>query len=367
MADVEAKSGPKVEVVPFGKLPDGRSVDAIVLKNSNGMVVKLLTYGAIISECWVPDRDGKLANVALGFDNLEQYLAKHPRFGSTIGRYANRIKGAEFELDGVKYKLAANKGTTTIHGGNIGFDKVVWKIEESGKVEKEGYAYAAAKLSYLSVDMEEGFPGNLKVEIEFRLEDSNSLMINYRASTDKATPINLTNHSYFNLRGAGCGNILDHVASFNAGKYTPLNEDFVPTGEFATVEGTPFDFRKQTRIGERIEQAGGYDLNYVINMRPGDIEGVGSVIDPESGRCLTTFTDQPGFQFFTANGLDGSIVGLGGKYEQYAGFCIETQHFPDSLHHPNFPSTILRPGETFGSITQYAFSNLPAGWKPEKS
>ena len=354
-----SEAGPTLNIRPFGKLPDGGIVDAISLKNKHGMFVKILTYGAIISEIWVPDRNGRLANVALGFNNLEGYLAKHPRFGSTIGRYANRISNAEFELDGTKYKLAANKGSTTIHGGNIGFDKRNWQIAESGTNERNSFV----KLSYLSPDMEEGFPGNLKVEITFSLDESNSLMIQYHAKTDKPTPINLTNHSYFNLKGAGKGNILKHIASFNADQYTPLNADLVPTGEIAKVEGTPFDFKKQTEIGARIEQAGGYDLNYVINRRPGDIEGIGSVIDPESGRVLTTFTDQPGFQFFTANGLDGSISGNGGKYERYAGFCIETQHLPDSVHHPNFPTTILRPGETFGTITQYAFSNMPADWK----
>lgn len=361
MSEAKTQSGLQVARQPFGQLPDGSPVEAIVLKNSFGMRVKVLNYGATISECWVPDRNLDLANVVLGFDNISQYLAKHPRFGATIGRYANRIANAQFELDGVVYKLKANKGTTTIHGGEVGFDKRLWNVSDTGRNDTSCWV----KLQYLSPHMEEGFPGNLDVQLTFSLCENNSLILRYHATTDKATPINLTNHSYFNLRGAGSGDILEHLASFNADYYTPLNEELVPTGELRLVQNTPYDFRERHRIGDRIQEAGGYDINYAIRMRPGDYEGVGSVLDPVSGRILTVFTGEPAFQFFTANSLDGSIAGIGGSYQKHAGFCIETQHFPDSVHHPNFPSTILRTGGTYGAFTQYAFSNMPEGWKFE--
>lgn len=342
----------------FGKLPDGTEIQAFTLSNQNGMRVKVINYGAIIAECWVPDRNGDLANVVLGFDNLPQYVAKHPRFGSTIGRYANRISNAQFEIDGVTYKLTPTKGTTSTHGGVIGFDKKVWDIEDSGENEHESWV----TLHYLSKDMEEGFPGNLDVSIKFTLwKSSNDLLLRYLATTDKATPVNLTNHSYFNLKGAGNGDILDHKASFNATFYTPLNADMVPTGEVAPVKGTPYDFSERTRIGDLIDKTdGGYDINLVIQMRPGDIEGLGSVIDPDSGRCLTVYTDQPAFQFFTANQLDGSIHGNGGSYPKFGGFCLETQRYPNSVNQPNFPTSVLRPGGTYGHYTQFSFTNLPS-------
>lgn len=356
MAETQV-SEPIAETLPFGSLADGKAVEAIILRNKNGMTVKILTYGAIISECWVPDRNGALANVVLGFADIEGYLGKHPRFGSTIGRYANRIAGAEFELDGRIYKLAANKGSTCIHGGNLGFDKRIWQLVDLG----QNQGIPDAKLSYFSADMEEGFPGNLSVEITFSLYGNNALCINYKASTDKATPINLTNHSYFNLKGAGNGNILDHIASFNASQYTQLNEESLPTGKILPVDGTAFDFRNARQIGARIHEAVGYDLNYVVDRSESGFESpMATVVDPASGRALSTFSDQPGFQFFTANSLDGSICGNGGKYERYAGFCIETQHFPDSVHHDNFPTTVLKPGETFNSYTRYEFGNFRA-------
>lgn len=342
----------------FGHLADGTEIRSFILSNRNGMRVKIINFGAIIAECWVPDRKGQCANVVLGFDNLEQYVAKHPRFGSTIGRYANRISNAQFEIDGVTYKLTPTKGTTSTHGGVIGFDKKVWDVADTGENENESWV----TLHYLSKDMEEGFPGNLDVSIRFALSrSSNDLLLRYDAKTDKATPINLTNHSYFNLKGAANGNILDHLASFNASYYTPLNEEMVPTGEIAPVKGTPYDFtRKRYRIGDRIDDtAGGYDINLLIDMRPGDIEGIGSVVDPDTGRCLTVYTDQPAFQFFTANQLDGSISGIGGAYPKYGGFCLETQCYPNSINQPNFPSSILRPDNKYGRCTQFSFSNLP--------
>lgn len=352
MSESQIKSGPTATRSQFGTMPDGKVVQAYTLKNSHNMIVKILSYGGVINECWVPAQSDRTENVVLGFDKLDSYIAKHPRFGSTIGRYANRISNAQFELDGQTFKLQANKGSTTIHGGNVGFDKRVWDEVDHGQDEKSAWV----NLRYLSPDMEEGFPGNLEVKLAFVLDENNSLIIKYAATTDRATPINLTNHSYFNLSGAGRGNILNHRAQFQAASYTPLNEDLVPTGELASVQDTPFDFRKETAIGARIEEAGGYDLNYVIGGSTGEFQLVGTVKDPSSGRVLTAHTDQPGFQFFTANSLDGSITGNGGKYERYAGFCIETQHFPDAVHHKNFPNTILRPNEKFSSVTQYSFS-----------
>jgi aldose 1-epimerase len=344
----------------FGRLPDGTEIRSFTLSNASGMRVKIINFGAIIAECWVPDRTGQCANVALGFDNLEQYVAKHPRFGSTIGRYANRISNAQFEIDGVTYRLTPTKGTTSTHGGVLGFDKKVWDVIEAGENESESWL----TLHYLSKDMEEGFPGNLDVSIRFTLwKNSNDLILRYTARTDKATPVNLTNHSYFNLKGAANGNILDHMASFNASHYTPLNDEMLPTGEVAPVKDTPYDFtEKRQRIGDRINDiAGGYDINLVIDMRPGDIEGLGSVVDPTTGRCLTVYTDQPAFQFFTANQLDGSISGVGGAYPKYGGFCLETQCYPNSVNQPNFPSSILRPDGIYGHYTQFSFSNLPEG------
>lgn len=341
----------------FGTMPDGTEVLAYTLINDAGMRLKIITYGATIAECWVPDRNASLANVVLGFDNLERYLAKHPRFGATIGRYANRIANARFELDGQLYKLTATHGTSCAHGGVKGFDKKVWTVIETVEHEHK----ISLKLAYRSVDMEEGFPGNLDVQLTFSLyKQQNSFSIEYGAETDKPTPINLTNHSYFNLKGSGNGNILDHIVGLNATRYTPLNDDLVPTGEIAPAVGTGYDFHTaRHRIGERIEQVGGYDINYLIDMRPGDIEGVGSVEDPDTGRTLTVFTNQPCFQFFTANSLDGTIYGIGGSYPKHAGFCLETQGFPNAVNEPNFPNPILTPGARYGQFTQFFFGTRP--------
>jgi aldose 1-epimerase len=346
---------------PFGTLPDGSEVRAYTLTNKNGMKVKVLDYGAVITECWVPDSSGQLTNVVLGFDNLAQYLGKHPRFGSTIGRYVNRISKAQFELDGVKYQLAANNGSNCIHGGINGFDKHMWKFVHSSA---DNHAQSIT-LNYHSADMEEGFPGNLDLTLVIALTDQNALRLTYKASADKATPVNLTNHSYFNLNGAGKGNILQHLAKFYSESITPLNSDSVPTGEIASVVNTPYDFTNDTAIGANIGKLdGGFDINYVVGRHsliqpkgaePAPSRLVAHVRSEQSGIKLDTYSDQPGFQFFTANGLDGSIKGLGGSYEKHAGFCIETQHFADSVHHENFPNTILRPGEEFNSTTIYAF------------
>jgi aldose 1-epimerase len=354
---MELQAGLCVSKNVFGQMPDGTTVYVFTLKNRHNMTVKVINYGGIIAECWVPDRNGKLTNVVLGFDKLEPYLAKHPRLGATIGRYANRISNAQFELDGKIYKLKATKDGNCIHGGEVGFDKRVWTVSDFGQDEYKTWV----KLSYLSKDMEEGFPGNLDVSIIFSLDDANSLMIKYEAQTDKPTALNLTNHSYFNLKGAGNGNVLEHTASFNVTNYTELDSNLITTGKIVPTKGTPYDFPKQIPIGERIGQTnGGYDINYIIDMRPGDIEGIGSVIEPVSGRVLTVYTDQPAFQFYTGNSLDGAIVGNGGSYEKYGGFCIETQQYPDSVNKPNFPSTILRPGQIYSTLTQYSFTQLPA-------
>ncbi|MBX9722901.1 MAG: galactose mutarotase [Candidatus Obscuribacterales bacterium] len=347
----------------FGSLPDGREVYEYTLANKNGMTVKVINYGAIIAECWVPDKNGKAENVVLGFDNLEQYLVKHPRFGSTIGRYANRIGGAQFELDGTLYKLAANNGSNCIHGGLKGFDKQLWDITEM----KSDEAHSLVRMYYVSKDMEEGFPGNLSVQIDFSVHADNTLQLTYKATSDKATPLNLTNHSYFNLQAAGNGNILAHSAQFNSDSYTPLDSNSIPTGEFASVGNTAYDFRNETEIGALIDKtAGGYDINYIVGNNSliyddtrveleSNLKNIANIHCKSSGRKLAVYSDQPGFQFFTANSLDGSIIGNGGSYQKHAGFCIETQHFADSVHHQNFPNTILRPKQIFLSSTRYKF------------
>lgn len=346
-------------MAPFGQLSDGTQINSYTITNELGMVLKLINYGAIISECWVPDRNGQLANVVLGFDNLPQYLAKHPRFGSTIGRYANRISNAQFELDGHSYKLAATKGRTSTHGGVVGFDKKVWNVNQV-QADAEG---SSIGMRYVSVDGEEGFPGNLEVRITFSLSNrENAFQIDYFATTDKPTPINLTNHSYFNLNGAGRGDILDHIVSLQAERYTPVDDEMVPSGEIATVKHTPYDFVSESRkVGDRISLIeGGYDINFVIDKKANEFTEFAKVIDPVSGRVLAASTNQPAFQFFTANSLDGSIKGLGGSYESHAGFCLETQCYPNSVNQANFPNSILRPGETYEHRTRYTFSNLPA-------
>lgn len=336
---------------PFGSLKDGSDVDRYTLTNACGSSVSVITYGGTITQCLMSDSRGSFESVVLGFDNLQQYLEPHPRFGALIGRFANRIAGAEFRLDERQYKLAATKGTSTLHGGVVGFDKKVWKAE----VATDQNA-ASLKLHYVSADMEEGFPGNLDIDVTYRLNNDNCLSIEYEATTDKATPVNFTNHSYFNLAGAGKGSVLDHIAQFNAKFFTPVDESLIPTGEIRSVHDTPFDFLAPVAFGKRIEQTGaGYDHNLVVTGTESDPWFVGTVSHLGSGRTLTIHTDQPAFQLFTANGLNGAISGIGGAYEKHGGFCIETQHFPDSVHHRHFPSTILRPGVTFRSFTRYTF------------
>jgi aldose 1-epimerase len=343
-----------VEKRPFGKTPDGKAVDLYILGNGKGMTAKIITYGGIITQLDVPDRDRKTANVVLGFDDLEGYLKGHPYFGAIVGRVGNRIAKGKFTLDGQEYTLATNNGPNHLHGGKKGFDKVVWTAEPIQKAEDVGL-----QLTYRSPDGDEGYPGNLTMTVIYRLTPQNELRIEYTATTDKATPVNLTNHSYFNLAGPGSGNILGHELMIPADKVTPTDDALIPTGEFQDVKGTPFDFTTPRTIGSRIDKLKvkpvGYDINYVL--RDGkELRHAAWVHEPKSGRVMEVFTSEPGVQFYTGNFLDGSIKGLGGIYRQHQAFCLETQHFPDAVHHPNFPSVILRPGQTYRQTTVYRFS-----------
>jgi len=344
----------KIEKTNWGKLPDGTPIELYTLTNKKGMVAKITTYGAILTELWVPDRDGDLGNVVLGFDNLDQYVKGHPFFGATTGRVANRIAKGKFTLDGQTYTLAANNGPNHLHGGLKGFDKRVWKAETI-----ESRDGLAVKFTYLSRDGEEGYPGNLFVTVVYTLTDKNELRLDYVATTDKATPVNLTNHSYFNLGGGG--NVLDHVLTLNATNYTPADATLIPTGELAPVAGTGLDFRQPRRIGERIGDyetfAKGYDHNFVVNGGGKKLTLCANVYEPKSGRVMEIRTTEPGVQLYTGNHLDGKLKGVGGGvYGRHAGFCLETQHYPDSINQPNFPSVVLRPTQTFRSSTLHKFS-----------
>ncbi len=343
-----------VETSVFGKLDDGTEIQMYTLKNRTGAYAKVITYGATVTELWVPDRNGQLGDVVLGFDNLKDYLGPHPHFGGVIGRFANRIAKGKFTLDGRQYTLAINNGPNTLHGGNVGFDRRVWKAEP---IE---YANAAGvRMTYISADGEEGFPGRLTVTVEYTLTPENSLKITYAASTDKPTIVNLTNHSYFNL--AGAGDVLKDELEMNADSYTPVDATLIPTGEIKSVRGTPLDFTKPTSIGARSTpldpKTGAYDFNYVVNGKQGELRLAARVSDPRNGRIMEVWTTEPGVQLYTAIGLDGSIVGKRGvAYPKFGAVCLETQHYPDSINHPNFPSTILRPGSIFQSQTIYKFS-----------
>jgi len=344
-----------VEKSNFGTLDDGTVIEAFTLRNAKGAMAKVIPYGATLTELWMPDRNGKLGDVVLGFDSLKGYLGSHPYFGSTVGRYANRIAKGKFTLDGQEYTLAINNGPNSLHGGKIGFDRRVWKAEPL----REPHA-AAVRFTYLSPDGEENYPGNLSVSVTYTLTDENALKLDYSAKTDKATPVNLTNHSYFNLAGSG-GDILGYVLYLNADWFTPVDATLIPTGEIRSVKGTPLDFTKPTPIGAHIAEIkdiGGYDHNFVINGEPGKLRLAARVSEPTSGRQMEVWTTEPGVQFYSSIGLDGTIVGKGGiAYKKYGALCLETQHYPDSPNHPNFPSTILRPGESFHSETIYKFSN----------
>jgi aldose 1-epimerase len=336
----------------FGKTKDGQQVVLYTLKNKNGMIAKIMNYGGIVTELHVPDRNGKIGNVVLGFDNFKQYEEGHPYFGAIIGRYGNRIAKGRFVLDGKEYKLAINNGPNALHGGLKGFDKVIWKVDP-----KETDNGPSLVLSYLSPDGEEGYPGNLSVTVTYTLTNNNELKIDYHAVTDKATVLNLTKHSYFNLSGPGKGTILDHVLTLNADQYTPVDPTLIPTGKIEPVANTPFDFTKPFAIGARIAKVeGGYDHNFVLNGGGAKMALCAVLEDPKSGRVLEIHTNQPGVQFYTGNFLDGTLKGIGGVYQKNYGLCLETQHFPDSPNKPNFPSVVLRPGQVFESTTIHKFS-----------
>jgi aldose 1-epimerase len=339
----------------FGTLADGTPVRLFTLSNRRGMAVKITEFGGIITEIWVPGRDGQAANVALGFGQLDEYVKGHPFFGAITGRFANRIAKGRFTLDGTEYTLAVNNGPNHLHGGLKGFDKRVWK----GAAQAAGDRGPSVAFSYTSADGEEGYPGTLTVRVTYTLTDNNELRIDYDASTDKPTVVNLTNHSYFNL--AGGGTILDHVAQIHAERYTAADAGLIPTGDLAPVKGTGLDFTSPRRIGDRIADymdfAKGYDHNFVLNGPAGTLRLCARVEDPKSGRVMEVRTTEPGVQLYTGNHLDGKRSGVGGAvYAQHTGFCLETQHYPDSPNHPSFPSTVLRPGQRYQTTTIYQFS-----------
>ena len=341
---------------PFGKMADGKAVERFTLTNANGVVLQAINYGGIITSLRVPDRNGRLDDIVLGFDNLDGYLKDHPFFGAIIGRYGNRIAKGAFTLEGKTYKLATNNGVNHLHGGNKGFDKVLWAAEPvAGR--------NAIAFTRTSPDGEEGYPGNLRVRVTYTLTDANELIVDYSATTDKATPVNLTQHSYFNLAGQASGDILGHQLMINADRYTPVDDTLIPTGELAPVAGTPFDFRKSTAIGERINQKDaqltngkGYDHNWVLNRKGDGRQLAARVVEPKTGRTLEITTTEPGIQFYSGNFLDGTLTGKAGAvYKHRTGFCLETQHYPDSPNQPKFPSTILKPGAEYKTSTVFTF------------
>jgi len=351
----------------FGRLPspDGPSVEEFTLTNAHGIEVRAITYGAIITVIRTPDRFGKLADIVFGFDSLQGYLAQSPYFGAIVGRFANRIAHGQFSLDGMTYHLATNNGPNSLHGGLRGFDKVLWTAEPVQSDSGAGVVF-----HYLSPNGEEGYPGNVDVRVTYMLTPRDELVVDYTATTDKATPLNLSQHSYWNLHGDGKGDILDHILTLDASAYTPVDSTLIPTGQITAVAGTPFDFRSPTVIGARIEQPNkqlrfgkGYDHNWVLDRPAGGgtaLVRAAGLVDSTSGRTLEISTSEPGIQFYSGNFLDGTITGKHGVvYGHRAALCLETQHFPDSPNHPNFPSTILRPGETYHSRTVFSFGLLP--------
>jgi aldose 1-epimerase len=350
------KNAQSVTKIVFGKLPDGKVADIYTLTNKHGLVMKVTNYGGTVTSLCIPDKYGKFADIVLGCDSLKDYIKATANFGAIIGRYGNRIAKGEFMLDGITYHLAKNNGPNTLHGGLIGFDKVMWQATAIN--DRLGVGLI---MHYLSKDGDEGFPGNLDMTVTYRLTNADEFRIDYFATTDKATPLNLTHHSYFNLAGAESGDVLNQLVMIEAQRYTVVDSTFIPTGELRDVKGTALDFTQPQIIGSRIKGSGGnpvgYDINYVLNKGGKDLALAVRASDPESGRVMEVYTDQPGVQFYTGNFLDGSIIGKGGKaYKQYAGFCFETQKFPDSPNHPVFPDCVLNPGETYNSTTIYKFS-----------
>jgi aldose 1-epimerase len=352
------KASATVTSAPFGKLPDGTAVEAFTLTNASGIEVRAITYGAIVVSIKAPDRAGRLDDIVLGFDTLDGYAGTHPYFGAVVGRYGNRIAKARFTLDGKTYALAANDGPNHLHGGVKGFDKVVWKATPFKDARGVGVVFTRT-----SPDGEEGYPGNLASTVTYTLTDRNELRVDYAHTTDAPTVHNVTQHTYFNLAGEGSGDVLGHLVTLDAAHYTPVDATLIPTGEIATVEGTPFDFRRATPIGARIDgdheqlkRGRGYDHNFVVSRQGPGLVRVAHVHEPRTGRTLEVATTEPGVQFYTGNFLDGTLKGKSGHvYARRTGFCLETQHYPDSPNQPSFPSTVLRPGETYRSQTVFTF------------
>jgi len=335
----------------FGCLADGRPVERFTLDNDLGMVARVMTYGATLVDLLVPDRDGVPGDVVLGFDEFARYPADSPYFGCTVGRVANRIAGARFTLDGADFRLAANDGNNHLHGGQVGFDKVLWTA-----AVQSGAAGQSVRFSYRSPAGEEGYPGNLDVSVTYTLTGDGVLRLDYAATTDEPTLVNLTNHSYFNL--ACSGSVLGHILTLHASRYTEPDAELTPTGRILPVAGTPLDFRRPAMLGGRIGRlaGGGYDHNYVIDRAADDLALCAEVYEPCSGRAMDVYTSEPGVQLYSGNFLNG-LAGKGGRaYQRHAALCLETQHFPDAIHHPDFPSVVLRPGETYRQVTEYRFS-----------
>lgn len=346
----------QVSKAPFGKTRDGVAADLYTLSNDHGVTVKITTYGGIITHLITPDKKGKPGDITLGYDTLDGYLDFTPYFGAITGRFANRIGKARFRLNGKEYTLAQNNGRNHLHGGLVGFDKVVWDAASFRTPSAVG-----VKLSYVSKDGEEGYPGNLAVTVTYSLSNQNALKIDYQAETDAATVLNLTNHAYFNL--AGKGDVLDHVMMINADAYTPTDAEQIPTGAVASVAGTPLDFRTPTAIGARIDAdfealafGKGYDHNWVVKGKAGQLRLAAAVSEPSSGRKMEVLTTQPAIQLYTGNVLDGRAKGKGHSYGKRSGFCLETQHYPDGPNQPNFPSTVLNAGEVYHEVTVFKFS-----------
>lgn len=355
---------PQVQSRPFGVAPNGDTVNVYTVSNGQGMEMEVTGYGGIIVSLRVPGQDGSVEDVALGFDTLaaytsDEYQSVNPHFGALIGRYGNRIEGASFSIDGETYELAANDGSNHLHGGEQGFGQVLWDVESFEAADSAGVV-----LTRTSPDGEEGYPGRLDVEVTYALTRDSALAISYWAETTEATPVNLTQHSYFNLDGVGEGTILDHVLQINADEFTPVNEELIPIGEIRSLEGTPLDFRTPTRIGTRIdaehpqiERGNGYDHNYVLSRtEPDSLLLAARLYGPDSGRLMEVLTTEPGMQFYSGNFLDGTLTGKGATYDQHTGLALETQHFPNSPNEPDFPSTILRPDEAYTTRTVYRFS-----------
>jgi aldose 1-epimerase len=357
-----AVAGLAVSSEAFGKMPNGTPVDKYSLTNIHRVQVSILTYGGIVHSILVRDKNGKLQDVALGFDNLDQHIKESPYFGAIIGRYVNRIAKGQFTLDGKQYQIPTNNGPNALHGGTTGFDKEIWAAAPI-----QGSDWVGVELTYLSPDSQMGFPGNLEVTVRYTLDNDNELAIHYSAVTDKDTFVNLTNHTYFNLAGAGNGTVLDQIVMINADRFTPVDKTLIPTGKLEEVKGTPLDFTKPMAIGARIHsddeqlknaepKQGGYDFNWVLS-NPGDLNALAvRVTDPESGRTLEMYTTEPGVQFYTGNFLDGTLKGKDGlSYQHWGAFTLEAQHYPDSPNHPTFPSTELKPGGKYTQTTVYKF------------